>query len=127
MNWFEAGRYCEKLGGTLASIHSNKEMNSIKNLLSSYSKSSMFWLGLNKLNSSFFEWNDKSTYKFGNWKKGEPTYLNEYCTKVESNGFWSAISCFLVGGWVCKLEKGVIPPTTKIIVQETFPGKNIIN
>ncbi len=127
MNWFEAEEYCEKLGGFLASIHSEKEMNKIAVGQSLSSKSSTFWIGLNRINSSTFKWNDKSTFKFNKWKNGEPNNLNrhEMCTKIQSNGLWVDNSCFVVGGWICKLKKGVIPPSTQIIVEELFPGNKM--
>jgi hypothetical protein len=85
-----------------------------------------FWIGLNNLDKeSGYQWSDGKPTSFFNWNNGEPNNFNgiEECVEVKSNQGWNDVNCYINKGWICRINKGVIPPTFPIVVQDTFQGK----
>ena len=89
-------------------------------------KKNGYWLGLNSLaKDKGYQWSDNSTVTYTNWISGQPDSYNniEECAEMRSNQGWSDINCYLNRGWMCKIAKGVIPPSNPIVVPETFQGE----
>ena len=85
-----------------------------------------FWIGLNNINKeNGFQWTDGTATSFFNWNNGEPNNFNgiEDCVEIYSNGAWNDNFCYINNGWMCRINKGVIPPTNPIIVPDSFQGK----
>ena len=126
LDWFEAEVYCKGLGGHLASIQSGFGLATIASASQLSTKGGKgFWIGLNNLNKTLgYQWIDGKPTSFFNWNNGEPNNFNgiEECVEVQSNQGWNDVNCYLNKGWICKIAKGITPPTTPIVVPETFPG-----
>ncbi len=92
-------------------------------------KTTGYWIGLNVLNktsgSGSFQWSDNSPVSFTNWNTGQPDNFNnvEECAEMGSTGLWSDTNCYVIRGFICKIEKDVIPTSDPIIVPDTFPSK----
>ncbi len=84
-----------------------------------------FWIGLNNLDKeSGYQWSDGKPLNYLNWNYGEPNNFNgvEECVEVQANQGWNDVNCYINKGWICRINKGVIPPTTPISVPDTFQG-----
>lgn len=72
MNWEEAQVYCEARGGHLATITSQKQMDTITALLEENQLNTV-WLGANNYSSSSgFRWVTGEPFEFAAWAIGEP-------------------------------------------------------
>lgn len=71
MSWDEAKKYCENLGGHLATIGSTTEQNFIRGLISDGSRH-MYWLGGDHTNG--WHWVDDSTFGYTNWAASRPIH-----------------------------------------------------
>lgn len=72
MNWEEAQVYCETRGGHLATITSQKQMDTITELLEE-NQINTVWLGANNYSSSSgFRWVTGAPFEFAAWAIGEP-------------------------------------------------------
>ena len=126
LNWFQAEDYCKALGGSLASIQSKDGLNIIATGQFLSIKTNGYWIGLNNLDKTKgYQWTDNSPVTFTNWNTGQPDNFNgfEECAEVRSTQSWNDINCYLNRGWICKIPKGVVPPTTPIVVADPFPGQ----
>ena len=127
LNFYQAESYCINLGGRLASIQSKDGWDKIANGQFLSIKTNGLWLGLNILNKTAgYQWTDNSPVSFTNWNTGQPDNFNgvEECTETRPDQKWNDINCFLNRGWICKLSKGIVPPSNTIVIPDTFPGKN---
>ena len=127
LDWFQANQYCKNVGGNLASFQTRDGMNFVtvdQNLNIKGDK--YFWIGFNNIDKSKgYMWSDGLPTYFTNWSPGQPDNYNgvEDCAEIRSNGLWNDANCYIGRGWMCKIAKGVVPPTTPIVVNDTFPGK----
>lgn len=72
LTWNEAKKYCEKLGGYLATITSYGEQQEINNLISDKGKN-VYWLGgTNSQNDGSWKWITSEDWNYTNWGEGEP-------------------------------------------------------
>lgn len=94
LNYEEAKKYCESLGGHLVTITSKEEEDTVLNLLNE-SDIKVSWLGATDLNSNGrFEWVNGEELTYTNWAPNEPNndqgvehYLVLY--KVEGEWTWN--------------------------------------
>lgn len=94
LNWEEAKKYCESLGGHLATITSKEEEDIVLDLLKE-SEIKVSWLGATDLNpNGKFEWINGEELTYTNWAPNEPNndqgvehYLVLY--KVEGEWTWN--------------------------------------
>lgn len=118
MDWEEAQVYCEARGGHLATITSQKQMDTITALLEE-NQIETVWLGANNYSSSGgFQWVTGAPFEFAAWAIGEPNndggnehYLMMYRkddqgwvwndTKVDGMNSFGKDSC----GFVCQWEE----------------------
>jgi len=83
MDWKDAERYCQNLGGHLPSIHSVEENNFLKKLSPHY-----LWLGgTDPGHKGVWRWTDGSPFSFTYWGRGEPNNLGggEDCLTMMAN------------------------------------------
>ncbi|CAG5089472.1 Oidioi.mRNA.OKI2018_I69.PAR.g12230.t1.cds [Oikopleura dioica] len=76
--WSDSEKECQRVApagkdGHLVSIHSEEELQSIRNLLGSAETGKQFWIGL-RMNcpTCGFTWSDHTPVDFEIWRDGEP-------------------------------------------------------
>ena len=124
MDWLEAEGYCNALGGTLASFQNRNALSAIATATQLLFKTNGYWIGFNNIDQDKgFVWSDKSPASFTNWAFGQPDNFNgrENCAEMRSTQLWSDSMCYLNRGWMCKIDKGVVPPADPVI-PDSFPG-----
>ena len=87
-----------------------------------------FWIGFNKVDKENYQWSDGSTNSFTNWGNNQPDNFNniEQCVELLANQAWNDATCYVNKGWLCKIAKGVVPPSNAIVVPDTFPGEKLL-
>ena len=126
LDWLKANQYCKGLGGNLASFLSREAISILQNQQGLNNKGDKrFWIGFNNIDRSNYKWSDGLPIIITNWAGGQPDNYNnvEDCAEILSNGLWNDANCYIGRGWMCKIAKGVTPPTNPIVVNETFPGR----
>ena len=89
----------------------------------------LFWIGFNNLEKTGYQWSDGLPTTFTNWNPGQPDNYNnvEDCAEIRSNSLWNDANCYNGRrGWMCKISKGINPPTSPIVVNDTFPGNKYL-
>ncbi|XP_037710669.1 accessory gland protein Acp29AB-like [Drosophila subpulchrella] len=82
LNWFAAGKACQNMNGTLATLESQKEMDAI------YEKQALgkYWTDLNNLvnKREFTSWSSGLKAPFLNWRYDQPdnSNKNEHCVTM---------------------------------------------
>lgn len=109
--WYEAYLACEKLGGHLVTITSQKENDKVVELVNNACSS--VWIGATKLNSEKWYWVKSEPYTENNfWASGEPNntggnelFINLY-TSGTNSGKWNDIvgDTENVKGFVCEYD-----------------------
>jgi len=104
LNWSDARRTCQHLGGDLAIIRSAEENNFIFGLAKKQKTITDWgvWLGLTRKSDKEFYWIDDTplTGHYSAWGSGEPNSPNsEYCSNMfgtgSRQGTWNDIWCSL--------------------------------
>ncbi|KAM4543684.1 macrophage mannose receptor 1 [Fundulus diaphanus] len=126
--WQDARTHCQKEGGNLLSITSEKEQAFLTTQL--LSQNDDLWIGMNDINwEMHFFWTDGKSISFTNWAKGQPTsspdgrYFMDKdfdCviivgSNLKMKGQWKVEDCGAKRGFVCKKNVDsqiVVPPTT---------------
>ena len=128
LDWFESEKYCQALGGNLASFSSLDTLTIVSTAAQLTTKLGYFWIGFNIVDKTSYQWSDGSPVTFTNWLGGQPDNFNnnEQCAEIRNNGRWNDGSCYGNHGWICKIAKGVVPTSNTIVVQPTFPGNKKI-
>ncbi len=124
LDWLEAEGYCNALGGNLASFQNRNALTAVATATQLAFKTNTYWIGFNLLDKDKgYQWSDKSAVSFTNWLSGQPDNYNtiEECAEMRSNQLWVDSMCYLNRGWMCKINKGVIPPANPVI-PDSFPG-----
>jgi hypothetical protein len=99
LNWNDAKKYCEELGGHLVTITSQEEQDVVAGLLSSLDdneKLNCYFMGavvenLDGENNKKFEWVTGEAFNYTNWKTNEPKtdkgekYLQIFAKTYEGN------------------------------------------
>ncbi|GFQ74876.1 macrophage mannose receptor 1 [Trichonephila clavata] len=121
-NWHRAKQFCEDKGASLASIHSDEEIEFLLRLLYDNRQGigNRVWIGLNSLRSGILRWSDYSPLDYTYWNEDEPNNNNnqEKCVNMYiGNGLWNDENCNNAMGFICKLNKDsnetVEIPTTR--------------
>lgn len=110
---------CTQLGGTLASIRSPSEQDSVEDLMRQY-RVQRVYIGAFEAGedeSGDWQWVDGSLFNYTHWNPGEP---NEYCTDEDCGVFlptwyplgWSDASCTIEGWLRCLCRHGGSPSST---------------
>jgi len=104
LNWSDARRTCQNLGGDLAIIRSAEENNFIFDLVKKQKTITDWgvWLGITRKSNKKMYWIDDSplTGHYSAWGSGEPGSPNsEYCSNMfgagSRQGKWNDIGCSL--------------------------------
>ena len=73
LNWDEAEAYCESIGGHLATITSETELNYILSILEGHPSIECYWLGgTDKETEGTWKWITNENWEYTNWEDGEP-------------------------------------------------------
>ncbi|XP_070068196.1 accessory gland protein Acp29AB-like [Drosophila takahashii] len=85
-NWFAASNTCRKMGGHLATIQDQEEMDAIAPKI----RDSIYWVDITDLAKEGEHVSSLTGRRppFYNWKKGEPAPINEHCVN-----FYTAEMC----------------------------------
>lgn len=100
LEWSDARRNCQKLGGDLAKITSSAENQFILDLVTKQKKvaDAGVWLGLHRKADNKFYWADDTLLAgYSNWHTGEPNNVAEKCahmySKGSARGKWNDLIC----------------------------------
>jgi len=102
LDWSEARRNCQNLGGDLAKITSGTEHQFILDLIAKQQKTNgnSVWLGLHRKADNKFYWADNTLpAAYNNWDTGEPNNAGqgEKCSVLIGNGSsrgkWNDVTC----------------------------------
>ncbi|XP_032407990.1 macrophage mannose receptor 1 isoform X1 [Xiphophorus hellerii] len=128
-NWKDARTHCQKEGGNLVSITSEKEQAFLTTQMLSQKED--LWLGMNDINWEMnFVWTDGRAILFTNWAKGHPTstpdgryFLDEAfdCvimvgSTLKIKGQWKVEDCGEKRDFVCKknVDSQIAVPATTV-------------
>ncbi|XP_062869501.1 secretory phospholipase A2 receptor [Trichomycterus rosablanca] len=97
---------CKLMGADLLSIHSQEELDFIRERIKkTHYSSAEWWIGLSA-NSAHqgFSWTDGTALDYENWKNGSPFRgSGQKCTSMSSlTGEWSTGHCSDLHGYICK-------------------------
>ncbi|XP_017068742.1 C-type lectin 37Db [Drosophila eugracilis] len=99
MNWFAAGEYCRRIGGHLASIQNDDELNAITDKLPS---SADFWIDINDLadTNTYVSSTSGNKANYINWGVDQPTNDDEHCVLI--NELMFDRGCFHFQHFICQ-------------------------
>ena len=69
-DWIASKKHCQQLDANLVSIHSEKEMEFLKNILAVGTKG-LIWIGAHEIDGDW-NWQDGSKFDWTNWEKTQP-------------------------------------------------------
>ncbi len=77
LSWLEAEKYCNSIGGHLATITSEKEQETIKSLISKYDKIAYYLGGTDQDTEGTWEWVTGEKWEYANWHENEPNNADQ--------------------------------------------------
>uniref|UniRef100_A0A3Q2D0K7 C-type lectin domain-containing protein n=1 Tax=Cyprinodon variegatus TaxID=28743 RepID=A0A3Q2D0K7_CYPVA len=111
MTWADAEKYCNTQGANLVSIHSLKEENFVKDLITNFDPAEgVNWIGLSdaQQDRAYF-WSDGSPLDFTLWNAGEPNNAGGAEPCVHTNWGpvkkWNDKVCAEKYSFVCKARQ----------------------
>lgn len=122
MNWQDAKKTCEDMGGHLVTITSIVEQEVVQNLITANGKKFHYWIGCRRVDKNNWQWITGEKFSYSKWHNGEPNNANnnedvvvivkqtggtwnDYTSKaiaVHSDG--STVSQINFCGFVCEWE-----------------------
>ncbi|XP_042912775.1 macrophage mannose receptor 1 isoform X1 [Parasteatoda tepidariorum] len=110
LTWYEANFRCIRRGGTLASFHSQMEMDILQPfLMIHFLKSRIYpWIGLHRhmLHEEEFVWVDGTPMDFKAWAVNEPNSEKEQCADVKVESMtWGDYFCNHPRPSICSIRK----------------------
>ena len=100
LEWSDARRNCQKLGGDLAKITSAPENQFVFDLVTKQKKITTWgvWIGLHRKADNKFYWADDTLLAgYSNWNTGEPNSVAEKCGHIwgqgSGKGKWNDLPC----------------------------------
>ncbi|KAG7455092.1 hypothetical protein MATL_G00252710 [Megalops atlanticus] len=114
MNWVDAESHCLKLGGNLASVHSEEEHQFLRELYKRNDPTeSPFWVGLtDRQKEGTWLWSDGSEVDFTRWNSHEPNnnLLGEDCvhTNWPLQKGWNDFTCNFGFAFICALRTNAV-------------------
>lgn len=104
VSWYRAAHNCFTLGGYLASIHSQQEMEAILHRIKD--SSLPLHIGFGQKEDGSFGWIDGTAVDYVNWAPGEPNAGTEMCVEMHTDiGTWNDVNCESKRGFVCSARK----------------------
>ncbi|KAG9356090.1 hypothetical protein JZ751_000934 [Albula glossodonta] len=107
-DWATAEKTCRDNGGTLASVHSAEEHESVKQAYRALSgKDDSFWVGLSDCQKEgLWLWSDGSVFTFQKWNPRQPDnwHNDEDCVHTNVGGpkDWNDLSCSASQPFLCQ-------------------------
>ncbi|KAK2817702.1 hypothetical protein Q7C36_021635 [Tachysurus vachellii] len=106
-SWAEAERYCQGLGGNLASVHSNQTQSLLKKMGKMSGSYKRTWIGAqDATQDSWWLWSDGSVFDFSAWHSGEPNHAGqqEHCVEMNYGDevLWNDAKCNTKLFFVCQ-------------------------
>ena len=104
-DWNSAETVCVENSAHLASVHSDREVEFLNQIINS-----TIWIGL-EWKETTYQWSDRSAFDYTNWKSGEPNGAGDencvaqfYSPKTAYNRKWNDDRCNAYRGksYVCK-------------------------
>ncbi|XP_046378823.2 macrophage mannose receptor 1-like [Haliotis rufescens] len=114
-SWFESQRYCMAAGGDLASIHSPDDNGLFTSLIARTFRRQQYWIGLNNLDMSGYQWSDGSPVQFLDWQVRQPNdgLGEKRCVYLDNHfGTWYDQNCNDVMGFICQKKTWNTAPMT---------------
>ena len=115
LEWSDARRNCQKLGGDLPKITSASENQFTSDLFTKQQKITSFgaWIGLHRKADNKFYWVDDTLLTgYSNWNTGEPNNVAEKCGHMFSTGSakgkWNDLPCTLQSNSFAKTSPVVL-------------------
>ncbi|XP_050931424.1 galactose-specific lectin nattectin isoform X1 [Lates calcarifer] len=100
-NWVTAQRVCQRLGGSLASLHSVYEERWVQRLTGNQ----VAWIGgSDAQREGYWFWIDGTRFNYANWCRGEPNNLHrQHCLRMNwgARNCWDDGHCHVRHGFVC--------------------------
>ncbi|GBM64318.1 Macrophage mannose receptor 1 [Araneus ventricosus] len=119
--WYEANFNCMRRGGTLASIHSQEEVDVLFQFVR-YNPGYQTYIGFYRhlKYDEEFAWADGSKVDFTNWASGEPNLQKEQCTEMRADNMkWNDKLCSDKRGYICSTPKVTSNITTTDIATQS--------
>ncbi|XP_051251451.1 ladderlectin-like isoform X4 [Dicentrarchus labrax] len=85
LNWAQAERNCQSMGGNLASVHSFQEYHEIQRMIVRVSHySNPAWIGGSDAQQErYWLWSDGTRFSYSHWCRGEPNNdRGQHCTQI---------------------------------------------
>uniref|UniRef100_A0A2C9M0C6 C-type lectin domain-containing protein n=1 Tax=Biomphalaria glabrata TaxID=6526 RepID=A0A2C9M0C6_BIOGL len=127
--WSQSQDVCRNKGAELISLHSEDENNFLLYQLSKrdIGDHTFYWLGLNKLNQSYYKWSDGSPVDYVAWfGRIEPKTVTNTCVLTKSEHvLWSTSACHSSYKYICKVQMNSLGTTEQIkfVCPEGFTGR----
>ncbi|XP_035247102.1 macrophage mannose receptor 1 [Anguilla anguilla] len=106
-SWPESRYKCQQLHGDLVSLHSQAEVDFLRNI--NYTKYHNVWIGLTRDRSFGWGWTDMTSLGYVNWAPGEPNEAfhpgdagSENCVEMYPDGKWNDNNCLQKRGFACR-------------------------
>ncbi|PRD33326.1 UNVERIFIED_CONTAM: Macrophage mannose receptor 1 [Trichonephila clavipes] len=112
------------IGGTLLSIHSEDEVNMLRNFVK-YTQYVVF-IGLYRhmKYDEEFVWADGSPVDFTLWNPNEPNNDKEQCVEMRTETMkWNDVTCYNQRGYICSIHKILSNSTTEVSYQSGCMSK----
>ncbi len=124
LSWNDANEKCKSLGGQLATVSSQQELQAINTLMKNYSGSEAYWIGAyrNAANGETqYKWITDSEVAVSNWNVNQPSFeyygtVEEYVGIYGGTGLWNDFhgNSSTIVGFVCQWET----PTSESVQTE---------
>ena len=134
-SWDNAEAFCEKHGGHLVTITSEKEQKFLERYLAKAEKKESYWIGLNSGKSTkFSNWITKEAISYTKWADGNPDRNETYsCGRMAASeyadvnnwtmgrGCWDDESStyYYIAGFICEWDEENSPNALPPITAET--------
>ncbi|GFS75495.1 brevican core protein [Nephila pilipes] len=112
ITWATANFECMRRGGTLLSIHSEDEVNMLRNFVKYTRYVVLIGLHRHMQYEEEFVWADGSPVDFTMWNPNEPNNDKEQCVEMITETMkWNDVICSNQRGYVCSVRK-ILPNRT---------------
>ncbi|KAG8179319.1 hypothetical protein JTE90_021987 [Oedothorax gibbosus] len=107
VTWNDAMTYCFRHGGHLASLHSSKEAEVVRQHIVDNTAASLVHIGLGQRKDGSYAWVDHSPVNYVQWDEDEPDSEFEECVELFiRNGKWKSVDCDVsLRGFFCSSKR----------------------
>lgn len=107
VDWNQAKKRCEDLGGHLVTINSKSEQALVQNMIFLRGNRNSYWMGGHRDESGNWNWITGEPFIYTNWNSGEPNNAGSRENVMEirkSVGTWNDVSEDSRYGFICEWE-----------------------